>query len=83
MTPAKPRPCKSPKRKTTIGLHIEIFFKKIFSIATYEIDNAIIGSTIEGGIAITSSTPKKMTQKIEANFRAEIQKLTQKKKYLG
>ena len=37
---------------------MEIFFKKIFSIATYEIDKAIIGSTIVSGTRITSKTPR-------------------------
>ena len=33
ITPAKPNPCNKPKKKTTSGLHNEIFFKNIFSTA--------------------------------------------------
>ena len=37
---------------------MEIFFRKIFSIATYEIDKAIIGSTIVSETRIIFKTPR-------------------------
>ena len=70
ITPAKPSPWSSPKTNTTIGLHSEIFFKKIFSIATYAMDKAIIGSTIWGEIESMFRTPKKIVI-VWASVKAE------------
>ena len=44
---ANPRPCNSPKVKTTNGRHFVVFLKKVFSKATQTIDKKISGSTTD------------------------------------